>query len=97
MPPHSSSAVYGPVQGNNIVVSCCIKEKFLVRATFINHLPSYLSSFSDIFATGGGERKAKTKKKAERKVAGKASKSQVNDNEKAPDIFDDPLNVLGGD
>eukprot|EP00112_Aurelia_sp_Birch-Aquarium-sp1_P025915 Seg888.24 transcript_id=Seg888.24/GoldUCD/mRNA.D3Y31 product="WASH complex subunit 2" protein_id=Seg888.24/GoldUCD/D3Y31 len=50
---------------------------------------------SDIFATGG-EKKTKTKKKTEKATKPKAAKTQVKD-ESAPNIFDDPLNALGGD
>ena len=42
----------------------------------------------------------KTKKKTEkteRKATGKAGKNQVSDSDKKPDIFEDPLNALGGD
>jgi len=61
----------------------------------------FSSKDDDIFAKGStSEKKVKTKKKTEkteRKTTGKASKSQVIDSDKKPDIFEDPLNALGGD
>ena len=56
-----------------------------------------MSSFLDIFAAGSGEKKSKTKKKVDKKAAGKTSKTPANDTSKTPDIFNDPLNALSGD
>ena len=71
------------------------------KGSFCNILMTYLFLFPDIFAKGStSEKKVKTKKKTEkteRKTTGKASKSQVIDSDKKPDIFEDPLNALGGD
>lgn len=53
--------------------------------------------FADIFAVAGSEKKGKAKKKTEKPTKSKTIKNQVTEGSNSPNIFDDPLNALGGD